>query len=243
MPNIFAPTRRYYWACQMASDVDSETAKPPSRPRRKRKDGKKFSPPSSPQIEVEKDSSEVAASISKELEPGPEPKEEEEEEESTPTTAKQNVVVMQVRDIRDVVSGVPESPIDAEDDGDDDDDELAEDEEWEYYDIDEDGNEIIISDVQMEGRPQDDSMEQLLADARQFRSSTSNIDGQMSNTREESSIKEKVFNIISTIITIDFFVVVGLLLWFLAGIFCSSVLGDDSVQIMFNMNFERVTQP
>ena len=52
-----------------------------------------------------------------------------------------------------------------------------------------------------------------------------------------------MFNTISTIVTIDFFVFIGLLVWFLAGNFCSYVLKDDTVQIALNMNFERVTQP
>ncbi len=107
-------------------------------------------------------------------------------------------------------------------------------------DVDENGNEIVASDERsVEGRPRDDSMEQLLADARQFRKA----DGGMSNDEEGSSMKDTFFNVISTIVTVDFFVVLALLAWFLAGIFCSYVLKDDTVQIAFNMNFERVTQP
>ena len=56
-------------------------------------------------------------------------------------------------------------------------------------------------------------------------------------------MKETIFDILSTIVTIDFFVVLALLAWFLAGIFCSYVLKDDTVQIAFNMNFQAVTQP
>jgi Mn2+/Fe2+ NRAMP family transporter len=80
-------------------------------------------------------------------------------------------------------------------------------------------------------------MEQLLADARKMRSASKAVE------EKEKTAKDTVFEIISTIVTIDFFVVVALLVWFLAGIFCSSVLKDDTVQIAFNMNFERVTQP
>ena len=155
-------------------------------------------------------------------------------------------MVMQVRDIRDVVSGVPETPVVEEDvvqkvivkeelevgDG-----ALADDEEWEYYDVDEDGNEIIAS--QNIGRTgQDESMEQLLADARSMRASSTTNTGV-----EETPLKNKILEVIATIVTIDFFVVLGLLAWFLVGIFCSYVLKDDAVQIAFNMNFEGVTRP
>jgi len=229
-------------------DDATTTTQPSPSKRRKRKDGKQFSPPtttssSSPTAQAE---TEVATT-----EPEEEPKEE------APAAPKKNVVVMQVRDIRDVVSGVaPESSIiDVEEDDDEeleddeqllaDDDELADDEEWEYYDVDADGNEIIASDadeqraVGMGGRPQDDSLEQLLADARQMRSSSA---GDIVE-EEETSVKDTIFNIISTIVTVDFFVVLGLLAWFLAGIFCSYVLKDDAVQIAFNMKFESVVQP
>ena len=167
---------------------------------------------------------------------------------------------MQVRDIRDVVSGVTsseETPIESDeqnvdvkeefDDDDDDDEEeeddkLADDEEWEYYEEDEDGNEIVLNEQTIGpagrvGRQQDDSIEQLLADARSMRASSPEKEG------EESSVKEKVLEVVATIVTVDFFVVIALLLWFLAGIFCSYILKDDTVQIAFNMNFERVTQP
>ena len=210
------------------------------RKRRKRKDGKQFSPPPAAETKSN-DETKTIGDATTNNEPQP-------EETPAPVTPKENVVVMQVRDIRDVVSGAPESPTTApvvqEAEADyDDDDELADDEEWEYYDVDEDGNEIIVPDEgRLEGRGQDDSIEQLLADARSMRSSAK-ADGQISNGEEESSVKDTVFEVISTIMTIDFFVVIGLLVWFLAGIFCSTVLKNDAVQIAFNMNFERVTQP
>lgn len=166
------------------------------------------------------------------------------------TTPKENVVVMQVRDIQDVVSGEPEAPVKVVDErvtvkkeeilyDDDDDDELADDEEWEYFDVDQDGNEIIASEEQQQnrGRGQDESIEQLLADARSMRKSSSKV------VDEETPLKEKILEAVANIVTVDFFVVIALLLWFLAGIFCSYVLKDDTVQIAFNMNFERVTQP
>ena len=65
------------------------------------------------------------------------------------------------------------------------------------------------------------------------------------NPKDEGGI-DIVFgvkNIISTIITADFFLVCALLVWFVAGIFCSYVLKDDFVQIQFNNRFETIVQP
>lgn len=87
-----------------------------------------------------------------------------------------------------------------------------------------------------ENKPSD-SMKQLLADAREMRQND-NEDGD-SNV----SIPDAVRNILSTIVTIDFFVVCALLVWFLAGIFGSYVLKNDNVQIAFNGIFQPVVQP
>ena len=212
----------------MASDGNDDEP----RKRRKRKDGKTFSPPK----ETKKNDIDTTDTVLK-----TEPKE---AIPTTPSAPKENVVVMQVRDIRDVVSGVPETPVVEEEvvqkvivkeELEDGDDELADDEEWEYYDVDEDGNEITKN---MGRTGQDESMEQLLADARSMRASST------TNTEvEETPLKNKILEVIATIVTIDFFVVLGLLAWFLVGIFCSYVLKDDAVQIAFNMNFEGVTRP
>eukprot|EP00560_Eucampia_antarctica_P003913 CAMPEP_0197837026 /NCGR_PEP_ID=MMETSP1437-20131217/30866_1 /TAXON_ID=49252 ORGANISM="Eucampia antarctica, Strain CCMP1452" /NCGR_SAMPLE_ID=MMETSP1437 /ASSEMBLY_ACC=CAM_ASM_001096 /LENGTH=253 /DNA_ID=CAMNT_0043443705 /DNA_START=35 /DNA_END=796 /DNA_ORIENTATION=+ len=80
----------------------------------------------------------------------------------------------------------------------------------------------------------DDSMERLLADARKMRSEA---------PEEEMSAPNAIKNVISTIVTFDFFVVCGLLLWFLSGIFCSYIIKDDTVQIAFNNIFEPIVQP
>ena len=245
---IWRPTKRCGggdWVCNMSS-FDGNSSPQPSRKRRKRKDGKQFSPPSSENTESN-GANGVIQSESKETPPPP----------PAPATPKENVVVMQVRDIRDIVSGVAspeETPLESDyekvdvkeelddDDDDDEDDKLADDEEWEYYEEDEDGNEIVLNEQTIGpagrvGRQQDDSIEQLLADARSMRASSPEKEG------EESSVLEKVLEVVATIVTVDFFVVISLLLWFLAGIFCSYILKDDTVQIAFNMNFERVTQP
>jgi hypothetical protein len=84
----------------------------------------------------------------------------------------------------------------------------------------------------------DDSLKQLLADAREMRQDVGSgeEDGSV-------SIPDSFRNILSTIVTIDFFVVCALLVWFLAGIFASYVLKNDAVQIAFNGIFQPVVQP
>ena len=208
-----APSRSHLVTQRAMSAEDGQEP----RKRRKRKDGKQFdaSVPSTP---------------------------------PAPPTPKERVVVMQVRDINAVVSGAPEEEVVEPDVKKEpvvdvvDDDVLADDEEWEYYDVDDDGNEISDN-VDESRRTTDDSLEQLLADARSMRSRTSEESSRLEDEEESTSIRDTVFEVVSTIVTIDFFVVIGLLVWFVAGIFCSSVLGNDTVQIAFNMNFEKVTQP
>ena len=57
------------------------------------------------------------------------------------------------------------------------------------------------------------------------------------------SIPKIMTSVLSTIVTVDFFVVCALLLWFLAGIFSSYILKNDDIQIAFNNNFETLVQP
>jgi len=85
-----------------------------------------------------------------------------------------------------------------------------------------------------------DSLEQLLADAKAMRK---DVDSPNDKAEGDASIQETVRNVLSTIVTIDFFVVCALLLWFLAGIFGSYVLKNDTVQIAFNSIFQQVVQP
>mmetsp|Transcript_22846 Transcript_22846/g.33418 ORF Transcript_22846/g.33418 Transcript_22846/m.33418 type:complete len:274 (-) Transcript_22846:453-1274(-) len=109
------------------------------------------------------------------------------------------------------------------------------DDEWEYYDDDEDDESASSS-------GDNNNLDALLADARRMRAES----GKTNNGDDilgDFSIGDSVKNVISTIITVDFFVVCGLLLWFLAGIFCSYVIKDDTVQIAFNNRFETVVQP
>lgn len=91
----------------------------------------------------------------------------------------------------------------------------------------------------------DDSLARLLQDAKEMSENTS--DAAIGSSKESSSndlsIPRMISSVISTIVTVDFFVVCGFLLWFLAGIFSSYVLQNDDLQIAFNSNFERLVQP
>lgn len=60
---------------------------------------------------------------------------------------------------------------------------------------------------------------------------------------ESFSIPATIGSVMSTIVTIDFFVVCALLLWFLTGIASSYLLKNDAIQIAFNNIFEPVVQP
>jgi hypothetical protein len=92
------------------------------------------------------------------------------------------------------------------------------------------------------GSKLDDSLQQLLEDARRMEeerkglSSSSGVSDALSD-EDGTEIKETIRNVLSTIVTADFFVVCGFLLWFLAGIFCRAVFNDDTVQIAFNSKF------
>jgi hypothetical protein len=150
-------------------------------------------------------------------------------------------VEFRIQDVRDVLSG--KTDVDEEDEEEDDDEDDDDDDEWEYVDINEeednDEYEYVIEDAS--GKKLD-SLEQLLADARALRVDEDKRDEE----REKDngiSLPDAVLSGLSTIVTIDFFVVIGLLLWFLAGIFGQYVLKDEAIQIAFNNIFEPVVQP
>ena len=84
----------------------------------------------------------------------------------------------------------------------------------------------------------DDSLQQLLADARQMKA----LDEESSSDGSQNAMGT-IRNAVSTLVTIDFFVVFALLLWFLAGVFSSYVLQNDAIQIAFNNIFQPVVQP
>ena len=83
-----------------------------------------------------------------------------------------------------------------------------------------------------------DSLKKLLADAKRMRGDT-----ESDAVSEGASIGDSIKNIISTVVTIDFFVICGFLLWFLVGVFSSTVLGNDVIQIAFNGIFQSLVQP
>lgn len=175
-------------------------------------------------------------------------------------------ITLQIMDVRDVVSGkstmnVPSSNPDGANikemnsndwDNDEDDDD---DDEYEYYYEDENGNEIILdtaNSISTKSKSKtpissfessSSSLDDILADARRLRQEQKDAVASGAQDPEELSIPKLLKGAISNIVTVDFFLVCGLLLWFLAGIFCSYVLKDDTVQIAFNMQFERVVQP
>lgn len=151
-----------------------------------------------------------------------------------------DVVEFKIQDVRDVISGTTEAVEEDEEDEEDDD-------EWEYVDADEeeDNDEYDYVVVESSGTKRD-SLEQLLADAKSFRVAEKEKDKEDKDNDEEEggiSIPKSVSGAISTIVTIDFFVVMALLVWFLAGIFGQYVLKDETIQIAFNNIFEPVVQP
>ena len=87
-------------------------------------------------------------------------------------------------------------------------------------------------------RFKNDSMEQLLADARRMREEEAEVE---EDGEQSGSIKATIGKGLSAIVTADFFVVMAFLVWFLVGIFSSSILKNDTIQIAFNSksNFER----
>lgn len=218
----------------VSSDGSGSGSSSSSRQRRKRKDGRN----------LRAEDADVTAA------PGA-PKVVEEEKVADATaaapaaSASPKAVTMQVRDVRDILSGKPEpsglvavaDSDDVDDDDDDDEEDLADDEEWEYYYEDDDGNEIEPPTI----GSGDATLDQLLADAKKLRGDTESDDEK--GALEGVSIPSGIKGAISTIVTIDFFFVLGLLAWFLTGIFVRSAFGNDAVQIAFNNNFELIVQP
>jgi hypothetical protein len=84
----------------------------------------------------------------------------------------------------------------------------------------------------------DDSMERLLEDARSMKDD----EGDLEDASGVGSVKATIGKAVSTIVTADFFLVMVFFVWFMGGIFCSSVLKDDTVQIAFNSKFRSRAQ-
>jgi len=96
-----------------------------------------------------------------------------------------------------------------------------------------------------DGQPLDDSLDQLLKDVRLMTEEEKEAkkEGGVLFDDEGTVVTEMIRNALSNLVTADFFVVCGFLLWFLLGIFCSYILKDDTVQIAFNNQFETLVQP
>jgi hypothetical protein len=87
----------------------------------------------------------------------------------------------------------------------------------------------------------EDSLAELLADARNMQVKE---DQDMQDAGEtKMSMPKTIRNVISTILTADFFAVCFFLLWFLLGIAVRSIAKDDSIQIAFNNQFQTLVQP
>lgn len=85
----------------------------------------------------------------------------------------------------------------------------------------------------------DDSLRQLLEDAKMMQEEEGVSGTSGGDAGQDDSVKAKIRNALSTLVTADFFVVCAFLLWFLVGIFCSSILKDDTIQIAFNSKLSR----
>jgi hypothetical protein len=211
------------------NDNIEETGSSPSRRRRKRKDGKNLVEPLANNTEEKEEVLEVIEQVENDVEKAKESDLFANVSQSPPAP---KTVQLQIRDVRDVVSGVtPTSPQLVQDENDDEyyddeDEDEDDDDEYEYYYEDENDNEVIVA-----SGTKDSSLEALLADAKRMRQK----EAELSDGSEEGfSIPSAIRGVISTIVTIDFFVVCALLAWFLAGIFFSYVVKDDTVQIAFN---------
>lgn len=188
---------------------------PPKRRRKRKKKVEKATTASSDDDTPESDNDEPVKSIEQELDLKP--------RESTG-------VEFQVRDVRDIVGGVTRSE-----------------------------PSVTVPDVQpavastttstattipdsgtSSPSSSDDSFERLLEDARRMKEESG---GAVDAGSGEESMKAKVRNVLSTIVTADFFVVFAFLLWFLAGIFSRTFFQNDAIQIAFNNNFELLVQP
>jgi cytoskeletal protein RodZ len=79
----------------------------------------------------------------------------------------------------------------------------------------------------------DDSFKQMLEDAKLMQDDY----GDDVESEPDNSIKAKVRNVLSTIVTADFFVVLFFLAWFLSGIAYRAVFDDAALQIAFNSKY------
>lgn len=91
------------------------------------------------------------------------------------------------------------------------------------------------TDISTNNNEVDDKFKSLVSDARRLRES--------STEKEGDDAMYKLREILSTIVTIDFFAIVGFLIWFVVGVVSSTILKDDTIQIAFNGIFQPLVQP
>ena len=131
-----------------------------------------------------------------------------------------NPVRLQVRDVRTLVSGGGSSPLDNS---------------GPVLDSRGSNSAAAASSSSSRESLSPDSLRMLLEDAKELQALESKSRGGAVSTGDgEFSLPDTLKSILSTLVTVDFFVVCAFLVWFLAGIFCSYVLKDDTVQIAFN---------
>ncbi|CAM9570020.1 unnamed protein product [Heterosigma akashiwo] len=105
--------------------------------------------------------------------------------------------------------------------------------------IEDDDEEVLEDDKPTtEGVKQLTSDEQLLADIAAFKKAAP-----AKVAEEEDSVLDKAGDIFSSILVIDFFVVVGLLGWFVVGVIAKYAFGNSDIVISFRSNFDLVVQP
>jgi hypothetical protein len=101
-----------------------------------------------------------------------------------------------------------------------------------------------------------DPLEQLLLDVKEMRSmSNSPKQQQLENGNNNNNDRNNegtilptettmsISKVLSTIVIVDFFVVLIFFVWFLLGIVSSYTIKDDTIQIAFNSNFQTLVQP
>ena len=95
-----------------------------------------------------------------------------------------------------------------------------------------------------------DPLEQLLIDVKEMRSRNSDSPNgneiqKGSNNNNEGSVQPamSISKVISTIVIVDFFIVLVFFLWFILGIVASYTIKNDAIQIAFNSNFQTLVQP
>ncbi|GMH58099.1 hypothetical protein TrLO_g15938 [Triparma laevis f. longispina] len=80
----------------------------------------------------------------------------------------------------------------------------------------------------------------LLADSEKFRSNSKDL---TADEKIGDELMQKVKGAISTLITVDFFLILGFLAWFIVGVISSTMFKNDTIQIAFNGIFQPLVQP